>query len=158
MTTPTTFKTIPVRVAMTPETKCGYCTNSKCCTYITQQVDTPRSMLDFDQLLWQVSHQNVQAYKDEDGWFLLVNNTCSHLQSGGRCGIYDVRPDGIVSLPLIVEMRADGLTVMELTQLIKGKLAAVMEDPEVNIQVARINSKKDQRGSGGVARLHAVQR
>ena len=58
-------------------------------------------------------------------------------------GIYDVRPDGIVSLPLIGEMRADGLTVMELTQLIKGKLAAtVMEDPEVNIQVARINSKK----------------
>ena len=88
----TTFKTIPIRAVMTPETKCGYCTNSKCCTYITQQIDTPRSMLDFDQLLWQVSHQNVQAYKDEDGWFLLINNTCSHLQSGGRCGIYDVRP------------------------------------------------------------------
>ena len=88
----TTFKTIPIRTVMTPETKCGYCTNSKCCTYITQQIDTPRSMLDFDQLLWQVSHQNVQAYKDEDGWFLLINNTCSHLQSGGRCGIYDVRP------------------------------------------------------------------
>lgn len=92
MIRPTTFKSIPVRVAMTPETKCGYCTNSKCCTYITQQIDTPRSMLDFDQLLWQVSHHNVQAYKDEDGWFLLVNNTCSHLQSGGRCGIYEVRP------------------------------------------------------------------
>lgn len=92
MTRTTTFKTIPVRVAMTPETKCGYCTNSKCCTYITQQIDTPRSMLDFDQLLWQVSHQNVQVYKDEDGWFLLINNTCSHLQSGGRCGIYDERP------------------------------------------------------------------
>ncbi len=90
--TTTTFKTIPVRVAMTPETKCGYCTNSKCCTYITQQIDTPRSMLDFDQLLWQLSHHNVQAYKDEDGWFLLINNTCSHLQNDGRCGIYDVRP------------------------------------------------------------------
>jgi polysaccharide export outer membrane protein len=58
-------------------------------------------------------------------------------------GIVDVRPDGIVNMPLIGEMRADGLTVMELTQLIKGKLAAtVMEDPEVTIQVARINSKK----------------
>lgn len=92
MTRASTFKTIPVRIVMTPETKCGYCTNSKCCTYITQQIDTPRSMLDFDQLLWQVSHRNVQAYKDEDGWFLLVNNTCSHLQAGGRCGIYEVRP------------------------------------------------------------------
>lgn len=83
---------IPVRVAMTAATKCGYCTNSKCCTYTTQQIDTPRSLQDFDQLLWQVSHQNVQAYKDEDGWFLLINTTCQHLQSGGRCGIYDVRP------------------------------------------------------------------
>lgn len=92
MTRTATFKTIPVRAAMTPETKCGYCTNSKCCTYITQQIDTPRSMLDFDQLLWQVSHRDVQVYKDEDGWFLLINNTCSHLQSGGRCGIYEVRP------------------------------------------------------------------
>ena len=92
MTRTTTFKTIPVRIAMTPETKCGYCTNSKCCTYITQQIDTPRAMLDFDQLLWQISHHNVQVYKDADGWFLLVNNTCSHLQPGGRCGIYDVRP------------------------------------------------------------------
>lgn len=92
MTLTSTFKTIPVRVAMSPETKCGYCTNSKCCTYITQQIDTPRAMLDFDQLLWQLSHHNVQAYKDEDGWFLLINNTCSHLQAGGRCGIYAVRP------------------------------------------------------------------
>lgn len=58
-------------------------------------------------------------------------------------GLFDVRPDGILSLPLIGEMKADGLTVPELTQLIKTKLAAsVMEDPEVNIQVVRINSKK----------------
>ena len=58
-------------------------------------------------------------------------------------GIFDVRPDGILSLPLIGEMKADGLTVADLTQLIRTKLAAsVMEDPEVNIQVVRINSKK----------------
>jgi len=58
-------------------------------------------------------------------------------------GIFDVRPDGMISLPLIGEMKADGLTVAELTKLVKAKLAvSVMEDPEVNIQVARINSKK----------------
>jgi polysaccharide export outer membrane protein len=58
-------------------------------------------------------------------------------------GFFDVRPDGMMSMPLIGEMRADGLTVNELTALIKNKLSAtVMEDPEVNVQVARVNSKK----------------
>lgn len=86
-------KIIPIAVeAMTPETKCGYCTNSQCCTYVTQQIDTPRSMEDFDQLLWLLAHRDIEAYKDEDGWFLIVNNACTHLQIDGRCGIYDERP------------------------------------------------------------------
>ncbi len=86
-------KTIPIiPEEMTPETKCNYCTNSKCCTYITQQVDTPRSKQDFDHMLWQLAHRDVQLYKDEDGWFLLINNPCIHLQKGGMCGIYDTRP------------------------------------------------------------------
>lgn len=82
---------IPIRT-MTPETKCSFCPGSKCCSYITQRLDAPRAMADFDLLLWQISHQNVQIYKDEDGWFLLVNNPCNHLQSDGRCGIYATRP------------------------------------------------------------------
>jgi Fe-S-cluster containining protein len=49
-------------------------------------------MEDFDHLLWQLSHKDIQAYKDEDGWFLLINNPCNHLLSDGRCGIYDDRP------------------------------------------------------------------
>lgn len=77
---------------MTPENKCSFCTNSKCCTYITQQIDTPRSKHDFDHLLWQLSHRDVQAYKDEDGWFLLINNPCMHLIPGQGCGIYETRP------------------------------------------------------------------
>ncbi len=86
-------RTIPIHKAeITPENKCGFCTNSKCCTYLTQQLPTPRSKQDFDHLLWQISHENVQIYKDEDGWFLLVNNPCKHLLPDGRCGIYDTRP------------------------------------------------------------------
>ncbi len=49
-------------------------------------------MSDFDTLLWQLSHHNVQAYKDEDGWYLLLNTRCQHLLEGGGCGIYDSRP------------------------------------------------------------------
>lgn len=77
---------------ITPETKCSLCHNSKCCTYITQQIEAPRSKGDFDVLLWQLAHRNVQAYKDEDGWFLLVNTPCRYLLDGGGCGIYDTRP------------------------------------------------------------------
>jgi len=49
-------------------------------------------MDDFDTLLWQLAHKDIQAYKDEDGWFLLINNTCQFLGEHGRCGIYESRP------------------------------------------------------------------
>jgi len=87
-----TGKTSLADIPITPETKCGYCPGTICCTYITQSIDTPRSREDFDHLLWQLAHQNIQAYKDENGWFLLINNRCTHLQSDGRCGIYETRP------------------------------------------------------------------
>lgn len=72
--------------------KCDHCYESKCCTYITQQIDTPRSKAEFDFLLWQISHKQVRIYQDEDGWFLLFDSECSHLQDDGRCGIYHTRP------------------------------------------------------------------
>lgn len=52
---------------ITTENKCSFCTGSICCTYITQQIDTPRSKSDFEHMLWQISHNNIKFYKDEDG-------------------------------------------------------------------------------------------
>ena len=86
------MQAIPVEVKITSENKCGYCTNSKCCTYITQKIPGPRSKDDFDHLLWQLSHGNVEAYKDSDGWFLTFKTKCLHLAKDGRCGIYETRP------------------------------------------------------------------
>lgn len=80
------------KAQITPENKCDRCTGSICCTYVTQHIDAPRSRRDFELLLWHVSHEGVQAYKDEDGWFLMFESRCSHLLPGGRCGIYDQRP------------------------------------------------------------------
>ncbi len=73
--------------------KCSRCTGTICCTYTTQAVPTPRGRDDFQHLLWQLAHENIQAYKDEDGWFLLINNRCRFLGKDGRCGIYHSRPD-----------------------------------------------------------------
>jgi len=80
------------RQEITPENKCNLCTKSTCCTYVTQQLDTPRSKADFELLLWQVSHAGVEVYKDEDGWFLLFQARCDHLLGDGSCGIYEQRP------------------------------------------------------------------
>lgn len=81
-------KKIPVEV----ENLCERCTGSWCCTYFTQQIDTPKSREDFDILLWQISHKHTEAYKDEDGWFLLITMPCTHLMPNGFCGIYETRP------------------------------------------------------------------
>jgi len=77
---------------LTPQNKCGHCRGKTCCTYFTQHIDAPRSIEDFDLMLWQISHQHTQFYKDSDGWFLLVNSRCMHLQPDGGCGIYHTRP------------------------------------------------------------------
>ena len=80
------------KIEITPENKCRFCQGAKCCTYFTERLETPRSMHDFDHLLWQISHRDVRIYKDEDGWYLLVETPCLHLQGDGRCGIYATRP------------------------------------------------------------------
>jgi Fe-S-cluster containining protein len=82
-----------IQPQITTDNKCGFCTGSRCCTYVTQQIDAPRAMRDFDVLLWQVSHPSVEIFKDEGNWFLLVRGTsCMHLLHDGRCGIYEQRP------------------------------------------------------------------
>lgn len=80
------------KIEITPENKCSFCKGSKCCSYFTQQVDTPRSKADFHTLLWQIAHHDVEIYQDEDGWFLLINNRCQFIETDGRCGIYQQRP------------------------------------------------------------------
>ena len=80
------------KIEITPENKCSFCEGAKCCTYITQKIETPRSKYDFEHLLWQVSHANVQCYRDDDGWYLMFRTPCLHLQPDGRCGIYEHRP------------------------------------------------------------------
>ena len=86
------FPAIEIEPVEEPFNKCDLCTNSKCCTYVTQQIDIPRSKYDFEILLWQVSHEGVGAYKDDDGWFVMFESRCRHLLADGRCNIYEDRP------------------------------------------------------------------
>lgn len=82
-------KTIPIA----PESKCTRCNPSSCCTYTTQPIKKPRDQSDYMNLLWQVSHEHVSVFKDKDGWYLMIDGKCAHLQPDGRCAIYENRPD-----------------------------------------------------------------
>lgn len=74
------------------ENKCSRCMGSTCCTYTTEALGTPRAKADFEHMLWQISHQGVEIYKDSDGWYLLIRGSCEHLLPKGGCGIYEQRP------------------------------------------------------------------
>lgn len=71
--------------------KCHDCEHL-CCNYITVKIPAPRTIRDFDGLLWQLSHENIKAFRDHSGWHLIVYNKCSHLKDNGECAVYDERP------------------------------------------------------------------
>ena len=71
--------------------KCLSC-GSSCCRYLTVKIKTPRSILDFDNLLWQIYHEGINIFKDDEGWYVLINNRCINLKSDGKCSIYEKRP------------------------------------------------------------------
>ena len=53
-----------------------------------------------------------------------------------------VRPDGKVSMPLIQDVPAEGLTAAELAGEIQRKLAAYIVNPEVSVIVLQVNAPK----------------
>jgi polysaccharide biosynthesis/export protein len=53
-----------------------------------------------------------------------------------------VRSDGKISVPLIKEVEAVGLTALEAERLLAEKLSRYIRDPEVTVIVSQINSRK----------------
>src|SRR5438876_3497472 len=53
-----------------------------------------------------------------------------------------VRPDGKVSLPLLNDVQAAGLTAMELANVISEGLKKFMNNPQVTVSVSEINSRR----------------
>lgn len=53
-----------------------------------------------------------------------------------------VRPDGRISLPLIHDLQAAGLTPMQLNSSITEKLSKFVKDPQVTVIVTQINSQR----------------
>ena len=53
-----------------------------------------------------------------------------------------VRADGMITVPLIDEIKAAGLTPLDLRQLIAEKLSASINDPQVTVSVVGQHSRK----------------
>lgn len=53
-----------------------------------------------------------------------------------------VRPDGQISLPLLNDVQAAGMTPMQLASSLTEKLKKYLADPRVTVVVAQINSKR----------------
>ena len=54
--------------------------------------------------------------------------------------IVTVRPDGMISLPLIGDVQASGLTAAQVSERISKRLAEYKENPSVSVSVKEINS------------------
>jgi polysaccharide biosynthesis/export protein len=53
-----------------------------------------------------------------------------------------VRPDGKISMPLLDDVRAAGMTPIQLKDLITDKLKKYVEDPRVTVVVVAMNSQR----------------
>jgi polysaccharide export outer membrane protein len=56
--------------------------------------------------------------------------------------VVPVRPDGMISLPLVNDIRAAGLTAVELRQAITERLSEYVPSPEVSVMVREVHSVK----------------
>lgn len=56
--------------------------------------------------------------------------------------IVPVRPDGKISIPLLNDMQAAGLTTLQLSKLISDGLKEYITNPQVTVTVSEINSRR----------------
>ncbi len=53
-----------------------------------------------------------------------------------------VRPDGKISFPLVQDVQAEGLTAVELADVLHQKLLAYVKEPQVSVIVTQVNSPR----------------
>ncbi|MGA2372201.1 MAG: polysaccharide biosynthesis/export family protein [Candidatus Korobacteraceae bacterium] len=61
-------------------------------------------------------------------------------KEGELSKVVGVRTDGMITLPLIGEIKATGLTPVQLQEQITASLSKVMSDPQVVVMVGAVNS------------------
>ena len=79
------------RTALPEGNPCEGCDH--CCRYVSIQIDTPRSRIDFENIRWYLLHKNVSVMIDYEGdWLIQFDTPCEWLIEG-RCTHYELRPE-----------------------------------------------------------------
>ena len=81
--------------------------------------------------------------KASDGYVIGASDvlTVTVWKEPALTGTLLVRPDGMISLPLIGDILASGLTPLQLADQIEGTLKKFMQDPKVSVVLTQIHSK-----------------
>ncbi len=70
---------------------CRGCT--RCCAYVTIEIDAPRAAWEYDQWLWALHHRGVELSLDRpERWSVHFATRCAELGPGGRCRIHGRHP------------------------------------------------------------------
>jgi polysaccharide export outer membrane protein len=80
--------------------------------------------------------------------------TITYFDQKEMTGDYTVRPDGMITLPLLNDVAARGLTPEQLGKILLEK-STIFEDPRITVGVRQINSRKVYI-SGGVGKSGPV--
>jgi len=65
----------------------------KCCTYITVEIDAPRTPWEYDQWIWALHPRGVQLYLERpERWSLHFETRCAELGPDDRCAIHGRHP------------------------------------------------------------------
>lgn len=65
----------------------------RCCSYITIEIDKPRTSREYDQWIWALHHHGISLYVERpEAWFVHVETRCEQLDAAGRCAIHGRHP------------------------------------------------------------------
>ena len=73
-----------------PKKTCAGC--FLCCTYVTIEIDDPKTVEDIDALFWYIDHGLTVFIDHENDWLVEVRRKCDYLTPEGLCKIYEDRP------------------------------------------------------------------
>ena len=104
-------------------------------TTLAADQDAARSLAK-DKVQDQVNGSNNYRIGPEDVLDISVWNNTAIART------VPVRPDGKISLPLVNDVQAAGLTPMQLREVLVGKLTAYIPRPEVSVIVREVHSFK----------------
>lgn len=65
----------------------------RCCSYVSVEIDKPRTPREYDQWMWALHHRNVSIYVESpESWHIVFDTVCERLGADGRCTIHGRHP------------------------------------------------------------------